>query len=71
MSSQGGNLRPENEERPLYGDQEVMENPSQYVHNHWAPWDIYGIAFSSKKTEPFRLAVGSLLDSETNYVGYS
>lgn len=69
MANQGGNMRMENEERQGYPEQEHMENPSQYVHNHWAPWDIYGIAFSSKKSEPFRLAVGSLLDSETNYVG--
>ena len=53
-----------------YPEMESGDNPNQYVHNHMAPWNIYGIAFSSKKTNPFRLAVGSLLDSQQNYVRF-
>jgi hypothetical protein len=68
MAQQNEGMEVEGGEGLAYQDAELGDIQNQYVHNYWAPWNIYGIAFSSKKSEPFRLAVGSLLDSENNFV---
>lgn len=52
-----------------YGNEAARSDyENQYVMNYTAPWEIYSIAFSSRKTEPYRLAIGSLKDEESNYV---
>lgn len=54
-------------------DQELAEHnrgdiENQYVMNYAAPWEIYSIAFSCRKENPYRLAIGSLRDEESNFV---
>ena len=68
MANRGEGMDDEHREAHHNQDIDQIDNPNQYVHKHWASWDIYGIAFSSQKSEPFRLAVGSLLDTEQNFV---
>jgi hypothetical protein len=48
----------------------ASEKENQYVLNYTAPWEIYSIAFSCRPTNPFRLAIGSLKDDESNFVDF-
>lgn len=38
------------------------------VHSYLSQWDIYAIAFSSKPSYKFRLALGSFIEEEENKV---
>ena len=54
------------DDRQEFGENAEKEN--QYVLNYTAPWEIYGIAFSTKPFYPFRLAISSLKEEEKNSV---
>ena len=47
-----------------------VESENQYVMNYTAPWEIYSIAFACRKEHPYRLAIGSLKDEESNSVQF-
>jgi len=38
------------------------------IYSHTMPWPVYSMAWSVRKDKPFRLAVGSFLESYTNKV---
>lgn len=40
------------------------------VHTYTADWDIYAMAFSSKPSYKYRLALGSFIEEEENKVCY-
>lgn len=52
-----------------YTDASRTDNENQYVMNYMAPWEIYSISFACRKEHPYRLAIGSLKDEESNSVG--
>lgn len=41
---------------------------SQEIYNYEAPWPIYAMNWSQKKSKPFRLAIGSYIDEYSNTV---
>lgn len=53
-----------------FGENARSESENQYVMNYVAPWEIYSIAFACRKEHPYRLAIGSLKDEESNSVHF-
>lgn len=47
------------------------DSENQYVMNYTAPWEIYSISFACRKEHPYRLAIGSLKDEESNSVDFT
>ena len=47
---------------------EDLGDKDNKVHTYTSDWDIYAIAFSSKPSHRFRLAIGSFIEEEENKV---
>lgn len=47
---------------------EDMREKDNKVHTYTSEWDIYAIAFSSTPHQKFRLALGSFIEEEDNFI---
>lgn len=44
------------------------EKDTQYISSYMAPWEVYGIAFSCKPSQPYRLAISSIITDGPNHI---